>query len=129
MGKKKVMVVDDNPDVLLSIKHGLEALDPDFEVVGVGSGEDCLRKLKEGTIPDLIILDIMMPGLSGWETYNRIRENSEWENIPIIFLTARNDETVRRIGNFLGDDYIEKPFETSELKEKIEKLLREKGKF
>ena len=129
MGKKKIMVVDDNPDVLLSIKKGLEALEPDFEVVGVESGEECIELLKNGEIPDLIVLDIMMPGLSGWEVYNRIKENLDWSEIPIIFLTARTDETVRRVGRFLGDDYIEKPFETNELKERIKKVLRKKGRF
>ena len=129
MGKKKIMVVDDNPDVLLSIKKGLEALEPDFEVVGVESGKKCIELLKNGEIPDLIVLDIMMPGLSGWEVYNRIKENLDWSEIPIIFLTARTDETVRRVGRFLGDDYIEKPFETNELKERIKKVLRKKGRF
>ena len=129
VGKKRIMVVDDNPDVLLSIKHGLEALDPDFEVVGVESGEECIQLLESGKIPDLIMLDIMMPGLSGWETYKRIKDRPEWKAIPLIFLTARTDEIARRVGEFLGDDYIEKPFETKELKERIDKILREKNKL
>jgi len=129
MEKKKIMVVDDNPDVLFSIKQGLEALEPNFEVIGVESGEECIELLKSGKIPDLIVLDIMMPGLSGWEVYNRIKDHPEWKDIPLVFLTARTDETARRIGRFLGEDFIEKPFETKELKERIKRVLREKGKL
>ncbi|RLF40062.1 MAG: response regulator [Thermoplasmata archaeon] len=129
MEKKKIMVVDDNPDVLFSIKQGLEALEPNFEVIGVESGEECIELLKSGEIPDLIVLDIMMPGLSGWEVYNRIKDHPEWKDIPLVFLTARTDETARRIGRFLGEDFIEKPFETKELKERIKRVLREKGKL
>ncbi|MCD6237175.1 MAG: response regulator [Thermoplasmata archaeon] len=128
MGKKKIMVVDDNPDVVYSIKEGLEALDPEFEIIGAESGRECLQLLKENKVPDLIILDIMMPELSGWETFNRLKENPEWKNIPVVFLTARTDETAERAGRFLGEDYIEKPFQTEDLKKRINKILQKYGK-
>ena len=128
MVKKKIMVVDDNPDVIFTIKQGLEALDPDFEVIGAENGKKCLRLLRENKIPDLIILDIMMPELSGWETFNRLKEKAEWKEIPVVFLTARTDETAERAGRFLGDDYIEKPFQTEDLKKRIDNILQKYGK-
>lgn len=125
--KKKVLVVDDNPDILISIKEGLEAIDKNVEVITAESGEDCISLLlREKINPDVILLDIMLPEMSGWEVYNRLKEKDEWRKIPIIFITARTDEKARRIGTFLGEDYIEKPFDIRELKERIDKILWEK---
>jgi CheY-like chemotaxis protein len=123
MAKKKILVVDDNPDVIYAIKNGLEALDPEFEVMGARDGKRCLQLLKENKIPDLIILDIMMPELSGWEVFNRLKEKPEWSNIPVVFLTARTDDVAKRAGRFLGEDYIEKPFQPQDLKRRIDRIL------
>jgi DNA-binding response OmpR family regulator len=68
----------------------------------------------------------MMPDMNGWEVFNKLKENSLWDNIPIIFLTARVDRTAERAGNFLGDDYIEKPYDPKDLKKRIEKVLNKK---
>jgi len=65
----------------------------------------------------------MMPGMSGWETYQKIREKIKSEELPIIFLSARTDRIAKDAGGFLADDYIEKPFKVPELKERIEKIL------
>ncbi len=119
---KKIMIVDDNPDILLSIKNGLEVVAGDYEVIGVESGEKCLELLETET-PDLILLDIMMPEMSGWETYDRIKENEAWRKIPLVFLTARTDKISRDAGDFLGEDYIEKPFEIDNIMERIDKIL------
>jgi CheY-like chemotaxis protein len=118
--KKRIMVVDDEPDQIYTIKQILD----DCEVIGAESGMKCLEILKSNKIPDLIILDIMMPGLSGWETFERVRDNPEWKEIPIIFLTARTDRIARNAGRFLGNDYIEKPFDVEEFKRRVEKFLR-----
>jgi CheY-like chemotaxis protein len=118
---KKIMIVDDNPDILLSIKNGLED-SVEYKVIGVESGEKCLEILKT-EMPDLILMDIMMPEMSGWETYDEIKENEAWEKIPIVFLTARTDKIARDAGDFLGEDYIEKPFEIDNLVERIDKIL------
>ena len=96
----------------------------DYEITTVKSGQDCLNLLKDNKIPDLILLDIMMPEMSGWETYNKIKENNIWKNIPVVFLTARTDRIAKDAGGFLGDDYIEKPFKVPELKERIDKILK-----
>jgi DNA-binding response OmpR family regulator len=91
----------------------------------VESGEKCLELLKNNQIPDLILLDIMMPEMNGWEVARKLRENSEWRKIPIIFLTATEDETSKITGTIIGKYYIEKPFEITNLKEKIDKALME----
>lgn len=119
---KKVIVVDDNPDVIFSVKNGLEDISPDYQITGVESGEKCLELLQTES-PDLILLDIMMPGMSGWKTYDKIKENDTWKNIPIVFLTARTDKVAKNAGGFLGEDYIEKPFDIDDLRGRIDKIL------
>jgi len=123
---KTIMVVDDNADIIASIKYGLEAVTNDFEVIGADSGKQCLSLLLQNKIPDLILLDIMMPEMSGWETYNKLKENKTWKNIPVVFLTARIDKIAKNAGKFLGDDYIEKPFEIEDVKDRISKVLERK---
>jgi len=118
---KKIMIVDDNLDVILSIKNGLED-SVEYKVIGAESGGKCLELL-EVEMPDLILLDIMMPEMSGWETYDRIKENEVWRKIPLVFLTARTDKIARDAGDFLGEDYIEKPFEINNVMERIDKIL------
>ena len=122
---KKIMVVDDEPDQVFTIKKTLEELDHEYEVIGANSGEQCLEFLKNNHIPDLIILDIMMPGLSGWETYNLIRGNGSWENIPVIFLSARKDTVAKKAGVFYGEDFIEKPWDKEDLKIRIDRILEQ----
>ena len=120
--KTKILVVDDNPDIILSVKSGLEDSPDGYNVIGAESGKKCLEYL-ESNIPDIILLDIMMPEMSGWETFDRIKENPSWMNIPIVFLTARTDRVAKNAGGFLGDDYIEKPFEINELKKRIDGVM------
>ncbi|MCK5112341.1 MAG: response regulator, partial [Thermoplasmatales archaeon] len=67
---KKILIVDDDSGVNYTVKNGLEGLDADYKVESVESGEECLEFLQNDDIPDLILLDIMMPEMSGWETYN-----------------------------------------------------------
>jgi len=120
---KKIMIVDDNPDILFSIKSGLEVVADDYEIIGAESGEKCLELLETET-PDLILLDIMMPEMSGWETFDKLKGNASWEKkIPVVFLTARTDRIAKNAGGFLGDDYIEKPFEIAELKRRIDEII------
>lgn len=122
---KKIMIVDDEPGVLYTVKTGLEAINDKIEVVTMQSGEECLDHLDEIN-PDLIILDLMMPGMSGWATYDKIRDKKNWEKTPIIFLTARTDDIAKRAGNFLAEDYLEKPVDVEVIQERIEKLLAKK---
>jgi len=117
---KKVLIVDDDIGVTYTVKNGLGN---DYDVTAVNSGKQCFEFLENDQIPNLILLDIMMPDMSGWEVHKRIRENPSWKNIPIIFLTARTDQVAKNAGGFLAEDYIEKPFKIPELKNRIEKIL------
>ena len=96
----KIMVVDDDPGVTYTIKQGIEGLDSNYEIITIDSGKKCLNLLENNQIPDLILLDIMMPELSGWETYQKIREKISSERLPIIFLTARKDQVAEKAGAF-----------------------------
>ena len=121
---KTILVVDDNPDVPFAVKKGLKDIDANYEVVSVESGEKCLELLEKNQIPDIILLDIMMPGISGWDVFDRVQENQEWKNIPIVFLTARTDKVAKTSGSYLAKDYIEKPFEIEDLKKRIDNVLK-----
>lgn len=124
---KTILVVDDNPDVITSLKTGLEDATQEYMIVGAENGQKCLELLKDNIIPDIILLDIMMPQMSGWEVFDRIKENPSWNTIPVIFLTARTDRIAKKAGSFLGDDYIEKPFEIVDLKKRIEIVFQNKS--
>ena len=121
---KTILVVDDSPDVIYAIKHGLENLGDEYKVIGADSGMQCLQLLENNQIPDLILLDIMMPEMSGWELFDRLKEKHSWKNIPVVFLTVRTDRLAKNAGTFLGEDYIEKPFEAIDVKERINNILK-----
>ncbi len=121
--KKNLLVVDDSPDITTTIKALLEDESGDYNVVIAESGEDCLKLLNSDLNPDAILLDIMLPGIDGLETFEKIKENNKWADIPIIFLTARTDQFTVGQGRFLGDDFIEKPFEIENVKVRIERAI------
>lgn len=122
------MLVDDEEDQVFGIQTALEKTYGDeYKIIPASSGEECFELLKdEDSIPDLILLDIMMPEMSGWEVYDKLRDNPRWSDIPIVFLTARTDRIANNAGEFLGNDYVEKPVEISELRDRIEKVLAQK---
>jgi len=120
---KRIMIVDDEPDQIFTVKQILADFNDEYEIISAESGMQCLDLLENNGIPDIILLDIMMSDMSGWEVYDKLKENPAWEKIPIIFLTARTDRIAKSAGDFLGDDYIEKPFDQEELKKRIDKLL------
>jgi CheY-like chemotaxis protein len=122
---KKIMVVDDEPDQILTIKLILEDLNNEYKVIGAEGGKKCLELLKNNQIPDLIFLDIMMPDMNGWDLAAEIKKNQNWNKIPIVFLTAKSDPFSKTFGNIVSNDYITKPYERKELKEVIEKILDE----
>jgi CheY-like chemotaxis protein len=124
---KTVLVVDDNPDVINSLKIGLEDATREYRILGAENGQKCLQLLKDNIKPDIILLDIMMPQMSGWEVFDRIKKDPTFSTIPIIFLTARTDRIAKNAGGFLGDDYIEKPFDVTDLKKRMEIVFRNKS--
>ena len=120
---KKIMVVDDEEDQLFTIKKTLEYAEKEYEVITLNNGNNCLQYLKNNEKPDLILLDIMMPEMTGWELYDKIKENDDWRDIPVVFLTARTDETAEKAGKFFGEDYIEKPFDSEDLIKRINQII------
>ena len=122
--KKVIMLVDDNPDLLYSVQKGLESLG-DYRVITVEGGRKCLQLLKD-IRPDLILLDIMMPGMDGWDTCAKIKDNKKTENIPIVFLTAKTDPISKSMGRLASADYITKPFDMKDLKKRINSAINKK---
>ena len=126
---KKIILVDDEKDQIFSIKTGFEELYADeYEIIPAESGKNCLELLKKDVKPDLILLDIMMPEMDGWEVFDKLRANPSWVNIPVIFLTARSDGLAAKAGSMIADDYIEKPIEIEELKTRIDNVLNKSKK-
>jgi CheY-like chemotaxis protein len=122
---KKIMLVDDEKDQIFFIKTSFKNLfGKEYMIVPAESGEKCFELLQKEEIPDLILLDIMMPRMNGWEVFDRLRANPLWKDIPIIFLTARTDEFAEHAGTLIAEDYIKKPIEIKELKIRIENVLK-----
>jgi DNA-binding response OmpR family regulator len=117
---KKIMIVDDEPDIRTTVGQVLEV--SGYEVILAQSGKDCLEKLQKG-IPDLVVLDIMMPEMSGWDVAAKIKENPLWNKIPIMFLTAKGDTMSMGMGSLTSEDYVVKPFDIIDLKGRIDKIL------
>jgi len=122
MKKKKIMIVDDEESLVELVKALLEQ--ENYEVITAFSGEECLEKLKS-VKPDLILLDMMMPGMSGREVCERIRENPETKDLKVAFLTvARFSEVGKDILKKMNVlDYITKPFDNRDLIERVKKIV------
>jgi CheY-like chemotaxis protein len=121
---KKIMLVDDEEDQIFSIKSGFEELyEKEYEIIPAESGKKCFELLEKNVKPDLILLDIMMPDMDGWEVFDKLKANQSWKNIPIIFLTARSDGLATKAATMIADDYIEKPIDIEELKTRIDNVL------
>ena len=118
----KILVADDEPDVVEVIGLGLNLNSPDWEVLSAEDGPTALESFRRHK-PDLLILDMHMPGMNGLEVCKQIRYESS--DIPIIFLTVRDEEIEKVRGLEAGaDDYITKPFSPLELTARIRALLR-----
>jgi DNA-binding response OmpR family regulator len=118
---KRVLVVDDEPNIVMSLEFLMKRAG--FEVEVARNGREALAAL-EGTPPDLLLLDVMMPELDGYEVCERVRQRPEWNATKIIMLTARGRDAERQRGLALGADrYVTKPFSTRELVEQAKQLL------
>lgn len=122
MAEAKILIVDDNPDLIAVLKVRLEAFG--FEIVVAEDGVKCLEKIASGK-PDLILLDILMPEMDGFETLKKIKEDEKTKDIPIIMLTAKDKLDDVAKANALGAaDFIVKPFDYRVMVEKIRKMLK-----
>ena len=120
---KKIFVVDDEYDLLFTIKKVIEYYNKDYKVEMIDNGKKLLELLKQ-VIPDLILLDIMMPDINGWEIFKILKSKREWRSIPVIFISSVSDNTSKITANSIADDFIEKPFEAEFLQRKIEYFLK-----
>jgi len=120
--RSKILIVDDDIDTLLLIKMSLEV--EDYLVLGASNGFEALE-LAKTNIPDVILLDIMMPGMDGYEVCVQLKKDPVKRNITVIMLTAKEDVREKVKGLDIGaDDYVTKPFSLNELKARIKSVLR-----
>ncbi|MCG3210558.1 MAG: Transcriptional regulatory protein WalR [Anaerolineae bacterium] len=118
---KKILIVDDESNIVISIEFLMKQAGYQVEIAN--NGEDALEKVAAFR-PDLVLLDVMMPKINGFEVSRRIRENSAWHDIKIIMLTAKGREVEVTKGLALGADaYIIKPFSTRELMAEVKHIL------
>jgi DNA-binding response OmpR family regulator len=118
----RILVVEDDPDIANLLSYSLQKAG--FEAAIVGSGRDVLPRVRKEP-PDLLLLDLLLPGLDGLEVCRALRADANTAAIPVIMLTAKGEESDRIVGLELGaDDYITKPFSPNEVVARIRALLR-----
>ena len=118
---KKILIVDDEQDIVESLKFVLEG--NDYTCYCAYNGEDGLKLAKE-LMPDLIILDVMMPRINGYKISRLLKFDSKYKDIPILMVTARSQEEDKLIGEETGaDEYITKPFDLDEVVKIVQKYL------
>ena len=119
--KKKILIVEDEPHTVQTIKDRLEFYG--YEVITASDGEEALSKARNEA-PNLILLDLMLPKMNGYEVCQLLKFDQKYKHIPIIMLTARTQETDKNMGKETGaDEYVTKPFEFDDLVPKIKTYL------
>jgi CheY-like chemotaxis protein len=126
---EKILIVDDDTEHTKIIKELLEDCNREYEVICVNNGLECLELLdklssNKEMLPNLILLDIMMPLMDGWETFHHLRKSSAYKEIPVIFFSARKDFFAKKYGGFFGTDFLQKPYDVDVLFEKIKKIIK-----
>ena len=118
---KKILIVDDEADIIEILQFVLEA--QGYECITAMDGEEGLRLAKE-LLPDLIILDVMMPKINGYKISRLLKYDAKYKNIPILMITARSQEEDKSIGEETGvDEYITKPFQVDYVLQKVKSYL------
>ncbi|HEY4686774.1 MAG TPA: response regulator [Candidatus Subteraquimicrobiales bacterium] len=121
MNNNKILLVEDEPDIIRLVKFTLEQRN--FEVVATSNGLAAIE-IASTEKPDLILLDVMMPVINGYDTCVRLKKNEKTKDIPVIILSAKaQKKEVDRALKVGAADFIAKPFSPRELREKIEKIL------
>jgi DNA-binding response OmpR family regulator len=122
MSRGKVLVVDDEEYIqhILNFSFGAEG----YEVVTAADGEEALTKARDEK-PDIIVLDIMMPKMDGYEACRKLKSDPKTKDIPVILLTAKGRDVDRKLGSEAGaDDYVVKPFSPGRLIERVEGMMK-----
>ena len=121
----KILIVDDEPDVVAVVQGRL--VSAGYEVTVMADGQQALECVKKHP-PDLMVLDVMLPTLNGYEVCTMIKQDIRYRAIPVVMLTARTEEKDVRLGRECGADaYLLKPFQANELMQTIQTLLRPGG--
>ncbi|MBN2455157.1 MAG: response regulator [Sedimentisphaerales bacterium] len=124
MPKENILIVDDEEDVLELVRYNLDK--NGYRTVTAATGEDALAKART-KLPDLVILDLMLPGIDGLEVCKKLKIDTKTQNIPIIMLTAKGEEADIVTGLELGaDDYVAKPFSPKVLVARVRRILHRK---
>lgn len=118
---KRILIVDDEPNIVISLEWLMKS--EGFETLAVGDGEGALAAIAQNA-PDLVVLDVMLPSMNGFEVCRRIRSERRWDGIKILMLSAKGRGTEVAKGLGLGADaYVTKPFSTRELVAQVKQLL------
>ncbi len=121
---KKILIVDDEPNIVMSLEYIFKK--EDFEVFIARDGAEAIE-IVENSIPDIILLDIMMPNVDGYQVLNYLKESEILRKIKVIFLSAKNKSSDIELGLQLGaDKYISKPFSVKNLVKEVKELLNKK---
>ncbi len=119
--KRKILIVDDEPNIVMTLEYTFKK--KDFEVYIARDGSEALQIL-ESNSPDVVLLDIMMPNVDGYQTLKQIRDNDRLKNTKVVFLTAKNKASDIEEGLKLGaDKYLTKPFSIKKIVSEINELL------
>ncbi|MFH1283539.1 MAG: response regulator transcription factor [bacterium] len=122
MDKKKVLVIDDEPDILRIVKDVLES--EGFQTSSAKNAASAFKRIKE-FMPDIIILDLKLPGMDGLEICKKLKSDQTYSQVPIIILSTKSEESDKVVGLELGaDDYMSKPFSSAELIARVKAVLR-----
>ena len=122
---ERILIVDDEPSIVISLEYLMKRAG--YDVAVAADGEAALEELERAR-PDLVILDVMLPRLNGFEVCRRIRAEPRWRGVRVLMLTAKGRDTEVAKGLGVGADaYVTKPFSTRELVAQIRELLRGKG--
>lgn len=119
---KKIVYIEDEPEMIDLVKLILTR--KGYQVIGAVGGQEGLDMIREHS-PDLVLLDLMMPDIEGWDVYQQLRADAETQNIPVIVVTAKAQDIDKVLGLHIAkvDDYISKPFSPQLLVDSIEKVL------
>ena len=123
---KHILCIEDETDMIKLFRLIFERRG--FDISGATGGEEGLRKIRE-MMPDLVLLDLMMPGMGGWEVYQQIKTDDITKNIPVIIVTAKAQNIDKVLGLHIAkvDDYITKPFSPADLLKSVERVLAKKS--
>lgn len=125
MTNARILVVDDEPDIIRIVKDVLES--EQFNVIVAKNASEAFRKIKD-SIPDLIILDLKLPGTGGLDICRTLKSDERYKLVPILILSTKSEDSDKIVGLELGaDDYVTKPFSSGELVARVKAILRRKN--